>query len=295
LGNAKSALLGWLSARSQGGTFLLRIEDLDPERSKSEFVELIYRDVEYLGLTWDEKPLFQSQRGDAYREAVETLKKAGRAYACGCSRTDIARVAAAPHAGEEGPRYPGTCRAGAQLKPGRQPSIRFHVAPGIVSFEDAVLGPYNQDVDGVVGDFVLQRHDGIASYQLAVVVDDAHSGITEVLRAEDLLGSTPRQIQLHQALGHVVPCFAHVPLLLGTDGARLAKREGSVTVAAFREAGVPAEVIVGLLAQWSGLGDGSPRTARELVKGFSLAAMARTPAHVDEEKLTRLLKGHALC
>lgn len=291
LGNAKSALLGWLSARAQGGQFLLRIEDLDPERSKPEFVDLVYRDLSYLGLDWDEAPIFQSQRGEAYQAALETLKKSGRAYPCGCSRADIARLASAPHVGEEGPRYPGTCRNGAQLKEGRPPSFRFHVAPGVVSFEDAVVGPYSQDVDAVVGDFVLQRHDGVASYQLAVVVDDAHSGITEVLRAQDLLASTPRQIQLYQALELPVPRFAHVPLLLGSDGGRLAKREGAVTVSAFREARVPAEKVVGLLAKWSGLNDGSPVTSRELVARFSFASVGRLSATVDERELSRLLSG----
>lgn len=291
LGNAKSALLGWLSARAQGGAFLLRIEDLDPDRSKPEFVELIYRDLEYLGLDWNGPVVFQSQRQDAYRAALEQLLSSGRAYPCGCSRADIARLASAPHGGEEGPRYPGTCRGGAQLKPGRAPSYRFRVAPGVVTFDDAVVGVVSQDVDAVVGDFVLQRHDKVASYQLAVVVDDAHSGVTEVLRAEDLLVSTPRQIQLGEALGFSIPHFAHVPLLLGKDGQRLAKREGAVTVSAFREAGVPAQRVVGLLAQWSGLGDGSPCSALELVATFSLSKVARNPARVDEDGLMQLLHG----
>ncbi len=290
LGNAKSALLGWLSARAQGGAFLLRIEDLDPDRSKREFVELIYRDLEYLGLDWNGPVVFQSQRQEAYQAALEKLLASGRAYPCACSRADIARLASAPHAGEEGPSYPGTCRGGAQLKAGRPPSYRFRVAPGVVTFEDAVVGTYSQDVDAAVGDFVLQRHDGVASYQLAVVVDDAYSGITEVLRAEDLLASTPRQIQLNEALGFSIPRYAHVPLLLGKDGGRLAKREGAVTVSAFREAGVPAERIVGLLAQWSGLGDGAPCPARELVAGFSIARVMREPARVEEDELVRLLQ-----
>ncbi|MBX7115461.1 MAG: tRNA glutamyl-Q(34) synthetase GluQRS [Myxococcaceae bacterium] len=291
LGNAKSALLGWLSARAQGGEFLLRIEDLDPERSKSALVDMIYRDLEYLGLDWDGPVVFQSQRQDAYRAALEKLLASGRAYPCACSRADIARLASAPHAGEEGPRYPGTCRGGAQLKPGRAPSHRFRVAPGVVTFEDAVVGAYSQDVDAAVGDFVLQRHDGVASYQLAVVVDDAYSGITEVLRAEDLLASTPRQIQLNEALGFSIPRYAHVPLLLGDDGERLAKRAGAVTVSAFREAGVRAERVVGLLAQWSGLGEGAPCSARELLAGFSVAKVMRGAARVDEGELVRLLGG----
>ncbi len=289
LGNARSALLGWLDARAHGGKFLLRIEDLDPERSKEEFVDAIKRDLEYLGLTWDGPVVRQRERSDAYRDALADLEARGRVYRCSCSRADILRASSAPHAGEEGPRYPGTCRAG-PTAPGRPTSKRFLVEPGITAYVDRLAGPVAQDVEAMVGDFVVARADGVASYQLAVVVDDAASGVTHVVRADDLKVSTPRQLQLLRALGQRVPSYAHVPLILGDDGQRMAKRTGSATVSYFREAGVPAEQVVGALASWSGLADGGPCSAQSLVAGFRLESLPREPTRVTEEALNALGK-----
>jgi len=295
LGNARSALLGWLWARAEGGQFLLRVEDLDKGRCRPEYVSGLFADLEYLGLTWDEEPIFQSLRGGAYEEALERLAAQGRIYPCFCSRAEIARAASAPHgASDEGPRYPGTC---AHLPPGeaasrersRRPALRFRAEPGVESFVDLVHGQSSQDVEAAVGDFVVRRNDGVASYQLAVVVDDAQSGITQVLRGDDLLASTPRQLQLYRALGYAPPRFAHVPLLVGADGKRLAKREGAFAVAELRRLGVPAEKVIGLLASWSGLGDGGPVRAAELVAGFSLAQVPRSPAVVGEEAVRSAL------
>jgi glutamyl-tRNA synthetase len=295
LGNARSALLGWLQARAAGGAFLLRIEDLDRARCKPEHVSDLLRDLEYLGLTWDEEPLVQSRRGDAYEEALRALTGGGRIYPCFCSRTEIARAASAPHGlSEEGPRYPGTCAA---LPPEearrraleRSAALRFRPRPGVTAFEDLLHGRSEQDVEAVVGDFVVRRNDGVASYQLAVVVDDAFSGITHVLRGDDLLSSTPRQLQLFEALGLPPPRYAHVPLLLGTDGKRLAKRAGAFAVTELRQAGVPAERVVGLLAAWSGLGEGAPARAAELVPGFSLAHLPRASVVAREEELRERL------
>jgi glutamyl-tRNA synthetase len=277
----RSALLGWLQARAAGGEFLLRIEDLDPDRSRAEAVAGLYEDLRWLGLDWDGEVLEQSARGEVYAEALRKLEAAGRVYPCWCSRAEIARAASAPHAGEEGPRYPGTCANGAEPKPGRTPALRFRARAGETGFVDAVLGPQSQDVAAVVGDFVVRRADGVASYQLAVVVDDAAQGVTDVLRGDDLLASTPRQLQLYEALGLPAPRFAHVPLLLGADGKRLAKREGGLTLAALREAGRTAEEVVGLLAKWSGLSDGTPATARSLVQDFSLQRIRREPTVVS--------------
>ena len=282
LGNARSALLGWLQARAAGGEFLLRIEDLDPDRSSGEATEGIFEDLRWLGLDWDGPVWKQSERSAVYAAALTKLQQAGKVYPCWCSRAEIARAASAPHAGEEGPRYPGTCAEGAVEKAGRTPALRFRASPGTTSFLDEVHGPWGQDVAEAVGDFVVRRSDGVASYQLAVVVDDAAQAVTHVLRGEDLLGSTPRQLQLHAALGSAAPRFAHVPLLVGADGKRLAKREGGLTIAALREAGrTPAEVI-GLLAKWSGLGDGSAMNATQLVPGFSLERLRRDPTVVTQ-------------
>ena len=292
LGNVRSALLGWLWARSERGEFLLRIEDLDPGRSKPVFTDGIFEDLEWLGLDWDGPVWRQSERAAIYDEAIAKLESNGRAYRCWCSRAEVARAASAPHAGEEGPVYPGTCRTNAVPKPGRQPSWRFKVDPevppfvpggagGRETFTDAIHGEVSQDVTAEVGDFIIRRIDGVASYQLAVVVDDALAGITHVLRGEDLLSSTARQIHLQRALGYPNPSYAHVPLLMQSDGKRLAKRDGASTVAGLRALGWSAEQVVGQLAAWSGLGDGARISARELVGGFALNRVRRTPTVVE--------------
>jgi glutamyl-tRNA synthetase len=282
LGNARSALLGWLQMRALGGQFLLRIEDLDPDRCKPQFVDALYRDLEWLGLDWDGPVLRQSERALVYREALGVLEAKGLTFFCTCSRADLQRAASAPHEGEDGPIYPGTCRNGV-TQPGRPASVRFRASDGATRFTDLVHGAYEQDVAQQVGDFVVRRADGVASYQLAVVVDDAAQGITHVLRGDDLLSSTPRQLQLLDALGHAHPAYAHVPLLLGDDGRRLAKRDGAVTVTHHRERGAGSEKLVGLLAKWSGLSDGRPVRARELVESFSLGRMSKAPVVVGGE------------
>jgi glutamyl-tRNA synthetase len=224
LGNARSALLGWLQARAAGGQFLLRVEDLDRARCRPQYVDDLMRDLEWLGLTWDEPPLFQSARDEVYRDALTKLEQRGLVYPCFCTRAEIARAASAPHGlSDEGPRYPGLCARLsaaeiAERSRTRTPAWRFRAQPGEVRFVDGLQGPYSQDVEAVVGDFVVRRNDGVASYQLAVVVDDAATGITHVLRGDDLLSSTPRQLQLYAALGLTAPEFFHVPLVLGEDG-----------------------------------------------------------------------------
>jgi glutamyl-tRNA synthetase len=295
LGNARSALLGWLQARAAGGQFLLRIEDLDRARCKPQFLNDLYRDLEWLGLDWDEPPLLQSERDTLYMEALEKLERVGRVYPCFCTRAEIARAASAPHGlSEEGPRYPGIC---ASLLPEtvterartRVPALRFRTAPGEWCFEDGLHGRTCQDVATVVGDFVVRRNDGVASYQLAVVLDDALSGITDVLRGDDLLTSTPRQLQIYEALGFKAPRFWHVPLILGEDGKRLAKREGAFAVAELRERGLPVERVLGLLAAWSGLGDGSPVALEELVRRFRPELLPRSPVVARDGLLKQAL------
>lgn len=287
LGNAWAALLGWLWARSEGGTFALRIEDLDAARSRPGYVDALRRDLDWMGLTFDGPVVFQSQRSALYQAALDRLLAQGDVYPCFCSRTEVARAATAPHGpADDGPVYPGTCAAldvaeRAERSRTRPPALRFRTRPGVERFVDAVHGPVEQDVRATVGDFVVRRNDGVASYQLAVVVDDAEQGITHVLRGDDLLGSTPRQLQLARALGLPVTVHAHVPLLLGPDGKRLAKREGPPPLTELREGGVPAERLVGLLAAWAGLGDGVPVPASGLVGRFSLSALRRTRVLVD--------------
>lgn len=290
LGNARSALLGWLQMRALAGRFLLRIEDLDAARCRVEHVDSLRRDLEYLGLFWDGEVLFQSCRAEVYAAALATLEAQGRLYPCTCSRAEIARAASAPHLGEEGPRYPGTCAHGPP-QPGRPAALRFRVEPGEVGFTDLLAGPVSQDVEREVGDFVVRRADMVASYQLAVVVDDAASQVTHVLRADDLLSSTPRQLLLYRALGLAPPSHAHVPLVLGADGKRLAKRTGSFAVAELRERKVPPERVVGLLARWSGLSDGSPVRAEELAVGFETSRVARAPQVATEEEIDSALGG----
>ncbi|MBU8900512.1 tRNA glutamyl-Q(34) synthetase GluQRS [Corallococcus sp. M34] len=295
LGNIRSALLGWLQARAAGGAFLLRIEDLDRARCKPAHGDALKEDLGWLGLDWDETPLVQSERDSEYREAQARLERAGLVYPCFCTRAEIARAASAPHGlSDEGPRYPGTCAhlTAAQVSERsrtRAPAYRFRAQPGEVRFVDGLLGPASQDVDAVVGDFVIRRNDGVASYQLAVVVDDAASHITHVLRGDDLLTSTPRQLQLYAALELNAPDFLHVPLVMGEDGKRLAKREGAFALAELRERGVAPEQVLGLLASWSGLGDGAPVRLDELVRRFRVESLPREPVVAREATLREVL------
>ncbi|WP_167509830.1 tRNA glutamyl-Q(34) synthetase GluQRS [Corallococcus terminator] len=291
LGNIRSALLGWLQARAAGGAFLLRIEDLDRARCKPQFLEDLYADLRWLGLDWDETPLVQSARDDVYREAQAKLEREGLIYPCFCTRAEIARAASAPHGlSDEGPRYPGTCahltlEQVSERSRTRAPAYRFRARPGEVRFTDDLMGPYVQDVQALVGDFVVRRNDGVASYQLAVVVDDADSRITHVLRGDDLLPSTPRQLQLYEALRLPAPDFLHVPLVMGEDGKRLAKRDGAFALAELRARGRPPEHVLGLLAAWSGLGDGSPVSLPSLVARFDPNVLPHAPVVARESQL----------
>ncbi|MGG4032512.1 tRNA glutamyl-Q(34) synthetase GluQRS [Paenibacillus cisolokensis] len=302
IGNARTALLAWLQVRKAGGQFLLRMEDIDKPRSRPEYARQIIDDLRWLGLDWDEgpdvggpfAPYVQSEREALYEEALSKLDAAGLLYPCYCSRAELQAIASAPHGlASEGPAYPGTCReltaaereARAARKP---PSLRFMTDNAPIFFEDLAAGRQSFP-GGPGGDFIVKRADGIFSYQLAVVVDDAAMGITDVLRGSDLLDSTARQLVLFEALGLAPPRYAHVPLLNGPDGRRLSKRHGAVALAALRSAGTSAENLVGYLAYWSGLLDRpEPVRAEELIPGFRLSRVPKHPVAVSADVLERL-------
>ncbi len=281
LGNARSFLLAWLEARALGGRLLLRIEDIDGPRIKLGAEAAAIDDLRWLGLDWDGEVVRQTERTPRYAEALAKLLEEGLAYPCVCSRREVEDAASAPHeTGDDGPVYPGTCRgrffdtAEARAETGRDAAVRFRVERAAVPFVDRFRGP---QAGTVRGDFVIAKRDGGPAYQLAVVVDDAAQGVTHVLRGDDLLPSTPRQLLLYAALGLTPPSFAHVPLVVGPDGLRLAKRHGDTSLRFFRERGVRPEQVVGYLAVLSGLGDGSGRAClpRDLLADFDLRRVPR--------------------
>jgi glutamyl-tRNA synthetase len=262
LGNLRTALLAWLFARSAGSEFLVRMEDLDPGRVKPGSAEEQLADLAAIGLDWDGEVVFQSARLELYADALEQLRGAGLLYECFCTRAEIREASSAAHGPLPEGAYPGTClrltaaELAAKRAAGRPPALRVRADAAVVAFEDRLLGR----VEGVVDDFVVRRNDGAPAYNLAVVVDDAAQGIGEVVRGSDLVDSTPRQLWLARALGVAEPAHAHVPLVLGPDRARLAKRHGDVTL---RE--LPAGAALAWMAASLGL-DG--RTARELLTSF---------------------------
>jgi glutamyl-tRNA synthetase len=275
VGNLRTALLAWLFARKAGARFVLRIEDLDPARSRREHEESQVADLRVLGIDWDGEPVRQSKRGALYREALATLESTGRVYPCWCSRAEIRAAAQAPHGPLPEGTYPGTCRrltaterAERERTASRPPALRLDAQAERIDFEDELHGR----LDGVVDDFVLWRGDGTAAYNLAVVVDDAEQGIGEVVRGDDLIDTTPRQLLLIRLLGLPRPRHAHVPLVLGADGARLSKRHGAVTLAERPEA-------LRWMAESLGLGaPGEAPRAAALLERFDRAAVPREPA-----------------
>lgn len=254
LGNLFSALLAWLSVRSQNGTMLLRIEDLDPERCRPEYAEQLKRDLDWLGLDWDVEQTPQSQRGEAYRATFDALAAQGLVYPCYCSRAEL-HAASAPHASDGTYIYAGTCRnltAAQRAEKTRRPAWRVRVPEERVTVTDRLQGDYTQDLARECGDFILRRSDGVYAYQLAVVTDDAAGGVTQVVRGRDLLPSAPRQRWLQRTLGLMEPEYCHVPLLTAPDGRRLSKREKDLDLAALRQRYTP-EALVGKLACLAGL------------------------------------------
>ena len=277
LGNVYSALLSWLSVRSQGGAWVLRIEDLDPQRSRREFARQIEDDLRWLGLEWDEYYV-QSERGEIYTHYLNILGQKGLTYPCYCTRADI-MATQAPHESDGRIVYAGTCRP-KQLEEawlnidahpsGRKPATRIIVPDEEISFVDAHYGEQSVNLARHCGDFVLRRADGAWAYQLAVVVDDALMGITEVVRGRDLLLSAPQQIYLYRLLGFAAPTFCHLPLLCNLAGQRLCKRDKSLDLGEIRKAGHLPEAVIGKLAFYAGIIDhAEPVSAQELVSEFS--------------------------
>jgi glutamyl-tRNA synthetase len=281
LGNARTALLSWLWARAEGGEYAVRIEDLDRPRVREGLAARQLEELRWLGLDWDAEPVLQSQRAPLYDEALAQL--GDHVYECFCSRTEIAAASAPQGPDSEGPRYPGTCRSltareRAERRASRAPALRLRVPEGPVSFVDGIAGPQAFDVQAQIGDFVLRRADGIHAYQLAVVVDDAAMGMTQVLRGADLLSSTARQILLYRLLRRPEPRWAHAPLVLAESGERLAKRDRAMSLSALRAQGRDPRHLVAQLARWSGLpGRGDPA---ELIGEFTLGRIPREPVRV---------------
>ena len=288
LGNARTFMIAWLRARQAGGKVVFRMEDLDHPRDKPGAAAQAVEDLRWLGFDWDEE-FVQSQRREVYHEALERLRQAGRVYPCVCTRKDVENAQSAPHAGEQ-LFYPGTCRgrfatweAAAAVRP---PCWRFQVTEKEpISFTDAFTGQYVQDVAHTLGDFPLARDAWGAGYTLAAVVDDAAMGVTEVVRGDDLLPATPAQILVQRALGLPSPAYCHVPLVVGRDGRRLAKRHGDTRVATYRARGLPPETLLGKLAHSCGWGDGSPVRLTELLKVFTLDTIPHGPWVVEEDSL----------
>lgn len=276
LGNARTALLSWLQIRAAGGRFVMRVEDVDPGRSRRDLEARQLVDLRWLGLDWDEGPdvggsfgpYRQSERGDRYAEAIARLST----FACTCTRKELREATLAPHGAE--PVYPGTCRDG-RAHPERPAALRWRVPDEIVRVDDLVCGQMTSSLAADVGDVLLRRTDGAWAYQLACVVDDAQMEITHVLRGADLWGSTPRQVALHRALGSTPPSWAHVPLVVGPDGEKLSKRHGAPDLSALREGGADPRRVVAALARSVGLvKDGATRvTPTDLVADFDVARL----------------------
>jgi glutamyl-tRNA synthetase len=286
LGNVRTFLINWALARRHGWQIVLRIEDLDGPRIKPGAGEEAIDLLRWLGLDWDEGPVYQRSDLAPYEAALRRLAAQGDIYPCRCTRREIERAAlSAPHGDEHELRYPGTCRP-EELTAADYDSVRaegvawrFRAPEGPTTFVDQVVGRHEYDVSATSGDFLVATKEGLPSYQLAVVVDDARQGIDRVVRGDDLLGSTHRQLALQARLGVTpTPLYWHLPLVVGDDGRRLAKRHGDSRVSHYRALGVPAERIVGLAAWWCGLGPRRECSAAEFAQRLEVERVPRAPA-----------------
>ena len=287
VGGARTALFSWLYARKHGGTFILRIEDTDLERSTAESVNAILEGMTWLGLEYDEGPFFQTHRFDRYKEVIQQLLKEGKAYHCYCSKERLDALRADQMARKEKPRYDGHCRHwGAEPPPGVSPVVRFrNPLDGAVVVEDVIRGRVafqNSELD----DLIIARSDGTPTYNFTVVVDDMDMHVSHVIRGDDHLNNTPRQINMLQVLGAKPPVYAHVPMILGADGSRLSKRHGAVSVMQYREDGFLPEALLNYLVRlgWSH-GDQEVFSLDEMVKLFDISNVHSSAAAFNPEKL----------
>ena len=286
LGNARTFLINWALARQRGWRILMRIEDIDSPRLKPGADAGAIEDLRWLGLEWDEQVPHQRSDLSPYAAALESLRAADLTYPCVCTRRDIVAAQSAPHGDEHELRYPGTCR-GRTADVAGQDSVawRVRVPDEALTFDDELCGPQCVHVQEQVGDFVVSSKAGLPAYQLAVVVDDARQGVTDVVRGDDLLRSTGRQLWLYRLLDLApLPAYWHVPLVLGPDGRRLAKRHGDTRLASYRQQGVAPQRVVGLLARWCGLTDDRvPMDAAEFRQRFRLDRLPPIPVHLTSE------------
>ncbi|MFT5081771.1 MAG: glutamyl-tRNA synthetase [Planctomycetota bacterium] len=288
IGHARSFLLAWWSVRSQGGELLLRIEDLEPDRARQEWADGILEDLRWIGLDWDGEVVMQSEQMQHSFQARDRLIQSGHAYACVCSRKEVREAASAPHEGLARTRgevnYPGTCRGmypsleDAEQQTGRKAALRFRVPDKPVRVVDGIHGELDFHLPDHGGDFVIQRRDGLPAYQLGVAVDDARSGINEVLRGDDLLVSAARQQLIYEALELACPAWIHVPLVVDPDGGRLAKRSGSTSLAELREEGMQADQIIAWVAKSSGMQTSAGASASDLIDEFELTKIPHQAA-----------------
>jgi glutamyl-tRNA synthetase len=290
LGNARTFLVNWALARQNGWRILLRIDDLDGPRVKSQAAEEAIDILSWLGIDWDEGPTYQTQNLERYQAALRQLAAAGEIYPCRCTRSEIqAASRSAPHGDEHELRYPGTCRPAhrttwpAEMLLDPELGWRFRVRPETVEFPDHVVGAVEINVDYTVGDFLISTKSCIPSYQLAVVIDDYDQQINRIVRGDDLLSSTARQCQIMDRLK--LPHHAeywHLPLVIGQDGRRLAKRHGDTRITSYREAGVRPERIIGLIARWCGMSSDCEFTAAEFRNQFRLELLPKGPIVFSE-------------
>jgi len=295
LGGVRTALFSWLYARRHGGKFILRIEDTDRERSTDEAVRVILDGMQWLGLDADAGPYFQSQRFERYREVIAQMLAAGNAYRCYCTKQELEAERAQQLARKEKPRYSGLCRDRVEPRAGAQSVVRFkNPLEGAVVVEDLVHGPVvfeNRELD----DLVMARSDGTPTYNFCVVVDDMDMGITHVIRGDDHLNNTPRQMNMLRALGAAAPAYAHVPMILGADGAKLSKRHGAVSVLQYAEEGFLPWALLNYLVRlgWSH-GDQEVFTPQELIAVFDIRDVNKAASAFNPEKLLWLNQQHMM-
>ena len=284
LGNVFAALIAWLSVRSRNGEMVLRMEDLDTQRTSGDFAETLRQDLLWLGLDWDRETAPQSQRSAVYDEYFEKMADMGLLYPCYCTRSQLHSVNA-PHLSDGTYVYPGTCRNLQDPPAGRKPAWRVCVPDKVWSFTDRVHGPYSLNLSTDCGDMVVRRADGVYVYQLAVTVDDGEAGVTEVVRGMDLLSSAPRQMYLQELLGFAHPEYGHVPMLLAPDGRRLSKRDRDLDLGELRRRMTP-EALIGNLACAAGLIEVyEPVSAAELAKHFSWDMLSGDSIYLDAAHL----------